>query len=162
MRQLTVLLATALTVAACTSIDCPVENVVATGCKLVKPDGSQDTLRYDTLTITTRDAAGNDTVLLNRSTATMTFSLPVSSGAAADTLTLQLTDTLGNTRSNTLIVAKTDRPHFESVDCAMSHFHTITGVKWTGSDIDSVVINKNNVDYDSSTPHLLIYLHPDR
>lgn len=150
-----------LLLTACTSIDCPVENIVATGYKLLKPNGEQDTLSYDTLTITTTRNNGNDTVLLNRSLGATDFTLPISNGASADTLIFVLKDTIRTTH-DTLYVTKTDHPHFESVDCAMSYFHTITGVKWAGSDIDSVVINKKSVDYDSSTPHLYLYFNPNR
>lgn len=150
-----------LLLSACTSIDCPVENVVATSYKLLKADGTQDTLRGDTLTISTKCRDGNDTVLLNRSLNTTAFTIPISSGASVDTLLVEMKDTTSTTY-NYIYVEKTDQPHFESVDCAMSHFHTITNVTWEGSDIDSVTINKAFVDYDSSTSHLYIYINPNR
>lgn len=161
MQRLTVATLVALAFTACTSIDCPVENVVETSYKLLKADGTQDTLSTDTLTISTTRRDGNDTVLLNRSLNTTAFTLPISSGAETDTLLLELTDSLGSTY-NYIYVTKTDQPHFESVDCSMSHFHTITNVTWSGSDIDSVVINKTSVNYDSSTPHLYLYFNHSR
>jgi len=161
MRRIVEAVIAALLLSACTSIDCPVENVVATSYKLLKADGTQDTLRGDTLTISTTRRDGNDTVLLNRSTNTTAFTIPISSGAAIDTLLIEMKDSTSTTYTY-IYVEKTDQPHFESVDCAMSHFHTISNVTWEGGDIDSVTINKAFVDYDSSTPHLYIYIHPNR
>jgi len=162
MQRLTAaVLALAAILAACTQIDCPVENTVATVLQLSKADGTPDTLKADTLTITTRRADGGDTTLLNRLTGATSFALPVSSGAPADTLFILLADTAGRAYTGALVVQKDDKPHFESVDCAMSYFHTITAVAYSCQRIDSVAINKTNIDYDSSTPHLLIYLnHP--
>lgn len=159
MRRLIAAALVATLVAACTSIDCPVDNVVATSYLLLKADGTQDTLSQDTLTISTTRRDGSDSILLNKSVSTTSFSLPISSGAPVDTLLVELRDSTGSTYDY-IFVAKTDIPHFESVDCSMSHFHTITSVSWTtGNRIDSVAINKPSVDYDSSTPHILIYFN---
>lgn len=160
MRPIVLLPLAALAAAACSSVDCPVENVVALKCELLKADGSADTLRYDTLTITTTRRDGNDTTLLNRQAAATAFSLPISSGAAADTLFIELRDTLGSTTTATVYIGKTDEPHFESVDCTMSHFHTLTSVTTEGEALDSVAIHKSHVDYDTSTTHLHFYFAP--
>lgn len=58
---------------------------------------------------------------------------------------------------DTLTVSKEDQPHFESVDCGPSFFHTITAVECTDNAVDSVVINNPNVDYDTSKKHFRIY-----
>ena len=50
-----------------------------------------------------------------------------------------------------------DYPHFESVDCNTTYFHTITDVKYTCNYIDSIVINNSSVTYDSQTVHLYLY-----
>lgn len=160
MRRIAWLPLGALGLAACSSIDCPVENVVALQCELRKADGTPDTLRYDTLSISTTRRDGNDTTLLNREVGATAFSLPISSGAAADTLHIELRDTLGNVATSTVYVGKTDEPHFESVDCSMSHFHTLTSATSTGGAVDSVAINKSKVDYDASTTHLYFYFAP--
>lgn len=161
MRRLIAAALVATLVAACTSIDCPVDNIVATSYCLLKADGTKDTLTNDTLTIITKRRNGSDSILLNQSVSTTAFSLPISSGVPVDTLLLELRDSTGSTYDY-LYVAKNDVPHFESVDCSMSYFHTITSVAWTGNRIDSVAINKPTVDYDSSTPHILIYFNNPR
>lgn len=160
MRRIALLPLAALVATACSSVDCPVENVVALKCELLKADGTPDTLRHDTLTITTTRRDGNDTTLLNRVVDATTFTLPVSSRAAADTLHVEVRDTLGSVATATLYVGKTDEPHFESVDCSMSHFHTLTSTTVEGDALDSVSIHKSYVDYDASTTHLYFYFAP--
>ncbi len=161
MRRIaTALILTAALASACSSIDCPVQNTVATEYGLYKSDGTADTLRYDTLTIASTRRDGNDTTLLNRGTGIIGFTLPISNGAATDTLFFELKDTLSTVRRDTLYVDKEDFPHFESVDCNMSYFHTLTGIRWTTNAIDSVIIKNRNVNYDASTQHIHLYLKP--
>ena len=147
--------------AACTSIDCPVQNVVATVYKLQKGDGTADTL-VDTLTILTRRSNGTDTTLLNRSVNTTSFLLPVSYNNPEDTLVFALIDTTTKaTYRDTLYIKKDNQPHFESVDCNIAFFHTITGTRLSSHNvIDSVSINKTAVNYDLSTEHFHIYFRP--
>ncbi len=160
MRRIAIgLILTAALVTACSSIDCPVQNTVSAFYGLYKSDGSTDTLRYDTLTIATTRRDGNDTVLLNRSVNTTGFSLPISSGAKTDTLVIELKDSV-SLRIDTLFVDKEDHPHFESVDCSMSYFHTLTGLRWTTNAIDSAIITNRNVNYDVSTQHIRLYFKP--
>ena len=59
---ITLLLGTVIS--ACSSIDCPVQNTVATHYTLMKADGTADTLR-DTMYIYSTRRDGTDTLLLN-------------------------------------------------------------------------------------------------
>lgn len=152
--------AVAMMVAACSSVDCPVENTVATVVKLQRADGTPDTLRTDTLTITSPKAGGADTTLLNRSINTVAFQLPVSYTQLVDTLYLTLADTSQTNHKvyhDTIYISKTNSPHFESVDCNLSYFHEITAVEHTRHRIDSIVINKSSVNYDLTKEHLRLY-----
>ncbi len=151
------LLAATATWVSCSSIDCPVENTVATVYGLYKAGGERDTL-YDTLTISTTRRDGTDSVLLNKSVSTTTFELPISYNDPEDTLFFAITDTAGTTICDTVRVRKDNYPHFESVDCSISFFHNLTEISWTGQAIDSIVINKQHVDYDATTEHLHLYL----
>lgn len=145
----------------CTSIDCPVQNTVYTIYNMYKSDGTRDTLR-DTLTVYITRSNGTDSVVLNRSVNTTEMNLPISYSAQEDTLCLVMKDTLSVIRFDTIFVSKTNTPHFESVDCSASFFHEITGVRHTRNVIDSIVINKSSVNYDSSTEHFHVYLKPRR
>ncbi len=155
--QAAFLMAATLTAAACSSVDCPVQNTVYTSYGLHKAGGERDTLR-DTLTITTTRRDGTDSVLLNRSVNTTSFELPISYTDPEDTLFFYITDTLLNTSIDTVYVRKDNYPHFESVDCNISFFHYITAVRWTRNAIDSIAVNKQHVDYDASTEHFHLYL----
>lgn len=148
MKRLLFLLGLILTIGACSSIDCPLNNVVYTNYKL---EGPVQTLS-DTLTITTQRDNGFDSVLINQQVNTDSFSLPVSYGRPEDIFyfhTGHLHDTVW--------IQKTNEPHFESVDCGLNYFHTITGVRFTRHALDSVVINNNRVTYDVTPKHFYIY-----
>lgn len=151
----------ALISAACSSVDCPVENTVCTSYGLYKAGGERDTLR-DTLTIATTRRDGTDSVLLNRSVNTQAFELPISYTDPEDTLFFTVGDTLHNVYTDTVYVKKDNYPHFESVDCNIAFFHNITAVRWTRNAIDSIAVNKQHVDYDATTEHFHIYFKARR
>lgn len=134
--------------AACSSVDCPLNNTVYTNYQLM---GKVTTLP-DTLTITTTRQDGLDSVLINKQVNTDSFSLPMSFGQDVDILYFQTNSVL-----DTVWVSKTNEPHFESVDCGLNYFHTITTVRNTRNAIDSIVINNKEVTYDVSKKHFHIY-----
>lgn len=155
-----------LLVAACTSIECPVNNMVAINYQLQKSDGSTDTLLVDTLWVRTPTPQSDkkDSLILNRlcgATATK-FSLPVSHTLPEDVICMTVKDTIGTTWLDTIWVQKNNYDHFESVDCQASYFHTITGVRFTHRLIDTLIINNTEVNYDPSTTHLLLRLKARR
>lgn len=149
------LLAFAALVTACSSIDCPVENIVSCVYQVCSNDSVNASLP-DTLTVSTQRMDGTDSVLLNRSVNTQTFALPISYTLDEDTLVFELKSS-HFVSIDTVYVSKTNDPQFESVDCQIAYFHQIKGVRWTSNRIDSIAINKSSVDYDYSTPHLHIY-----
>lgn len=156
MRKIIPVIAAALLiVSACSSIDCPLNNLVYTSYDIYGADGRRDTLR-DTLTISTNRSDGSDSVLINRDTRITGFSLPMSLSHPQDVFFVEVKGENSITY-DTLTVSKEDLPHFESVDCGPSFFHTITAVECTDNAIDSVVINNPNVDYDTSKKHFRIY-----
>lgn len=142
------LTAAVLLLTACSSVDCPLNNSVQAKYKLA---GRVTTLP-DTLTISTTRANGTDSVLINLQTPTDSFTLPMSYGRVEDVLLIRT-----NQLMDTLRIQKTDEPHFESVDCGLNYFHTITGVSCTRHAIDSVTIMHNHVTYDASQTHFLVY-----
>ena len=149
MRSLILALAAGLFLAACSSIDCPLNNTVRSIYVLRKASDAlrPDTLT-DTLTVLTTRADGQDTILLNKSVKTDSLALPMSHVRDVDVLVFELRDTLR--------VKKTNEAHFESVDCALSYFHTITAISSTHHAIDTVVLIHPSVTYDASQPHFHI------
>lgn len=147
-----------LAVVGCSSIDCPVQNRVYTVYSLKKADGTTDTLKVDTLTISSRRFNGTDTTLQNRLTGVTSFDLDISQVLPTDTLHFELRDTLGHIYRDTVWVDKSNDPHFESVDCQISYFHHINRVASTHHIIDSVSIHNATVNYEASNEHFHLYL----
>lgn len=146
-------IAAALLVAAsCSNIDCPLSNTVASKYVFYNTANGAAATFADTLTVR---AIGSDTVLYNRGLNISEVDIPMSYRAAADTLLLDISDTEAK-RTDTLIVAHTNEAHFESIDCSASMFHQITSATLrpgTGGGsgltrIDSVAVNKRNVNYN--------------
>lgn len=145
---------------ACSSIDCPVQNTVATYYSV--RDASGEATLNDTLWVLTRRCDGSDTLLLNRFTGQSAFSLPVSYSHPEDTLLFVVADTAGIWTLDTLWLKKDDIPHFESVDCSAHFFHRLTDVRCTHNGIDSVSIVNPTVNYDPNTTHLYIYFRSEK
>ena len=167
MRRLPILLLLSALFIACSSIDCPVENVVSVQYEIRDKDGAAlaitDSLSVVTtqangknvlLDITTR--TGNQTVLLNRLIGKSSFSLPISYSHPEDILYFCFTDSV-KTVVDTVWIKKEDIPHFESVDCSAAFFHNLTDVRFTRNAIDSLVLINTFVDYDVSTIHFYLY-----
>lgn len=142
---------------ACSSIDCPVDATVTTQYQIKNSDGTEHTLS-DTMTVTSVRSDGKDTILFNKGIGISKFTLPVSYTHPEDVLVFQFDNSNNNLHiTDTLWIKKYDYPHFESVDCNTTYFHTITDVKYTCNYIDSIVINNSSVTYDSQTVHLYLY-----
>lgn len=149
----------------CVSLDCPVNNTVECYYSLEKSTGGTDTLGVDTLWVSSPLNDENDeVVLVNRlcgSKATK-FSIPVSHTKPMDLVCLLVKDTIGTEWLDTIRVYKENYPHFESVDCKASYFHKLTGISSTNRIIDSVSIIKQEINYDASTPHIVLRLKARR
>lgn len=142
----------------CTSVDCPLNNRVALSVAFLTADNAADTLK-DTLTVATTKRDGQDSVLLNKITKQTELSLPVSYMGEEDVFYFTFSNVDG-TKTDVLRLKKTNTPHFESIDCAPSYFHTIQSAEFDGTMVDSVRINNPELNYDNTKKHLLVYLRP--
>lgn len=159
MRHIIYIIGVVLALTACSSVDCPLNNVVYAKYKLM----GDVTKLSDVLTITTVRVDGTDTILLNQQQNADSFELPMSFGQTVDELCLTRDRQDGSeVRRDTIWIEKTNEPHFESVDCGVNYFHTITNVTYTRHAIDSVVIHHNFVNYDASQQHFYIYFKESR
>lgn len=147
---------------ACTSIDCPLDNLVELTCGLYSAETGSALTLSDTLTV--RAGGVKDTTLLNRALGLSSFELPMRHGVATDTLLLDFSNASGQTATDTLLLGHTNEPHFESIDCPTAVFHTLTDVTWTSHalgvmplTVDSVAIVRRTVNYDN-IENLRIYL----
>lgn len=143
-----------MTMVGCSTLDCPLNNTVYTKYKLA---GDIPQLTGSYLTISTTKKDGEDSILINKDENVDSFLLPVSYTNAADTLYFEIQDAQQRTYKDTVTMSKDNHPHFESIDCSPSYFHTITGVKTTHNLIDSIVINHKDVNFDATKAHFLIY-----
>lgn len=144
--------------AACSTIDCPLNNRVYTNYSVLAADGTPYTQTVPT-TISTNRTDGSDSVLINKDVNFSSFSLPISNTQPRDTFFVeQAADTWSAV--DTIVVEKENSMHFESTDCAASYFHYITGVTTTHHAIDAVEINNHEVNYDTTKKHFYIYFTP--
>ena len=154
---------------ACSSIDCPVNSIVETIWEVYDDDGLELSLS-DTLTVTTVTMDGNEVVILNgkdntvlnKLTEKAKFNLPISYSHPEDILLFHFDNSNIDLHvTDTVWIKKDDYPHFESVDCNTTFFHTLTNVRYTRNYIDSIVINNPSVTYDSKTVHFYLYPKSD-
>ena len=164
MRRIAVAIVTLSLLLSCVSIDCPVSNTVHMVYSLQKADGTTDTMGVDTLTVWSPRADGTDTTLINRlcGTKAVSFAIPVSHTQPEDVVCLKTQDTIGTVWMDTVWVKKLNTPHFESVDCQAVYFHEIEAVRSTHRIVDTVIIQKTEVNNDATTPHILLRLKARR
>jgi hypothetical protein len=145
--------------AACSTIDCPVQNKVAVNYAVKTIVGGvevNDTLK-DTLYVWSTRSDGDDTLIFNSGINISSFSLPVSYTHPEDKLVFCLVDTNKVAAIDTVWLKKEDIPHFESVDCSAHFFHTLTAIRSTHKAIDTIFINNLKVNYDPSVDHIHIH-----
>ena len=146
------LLAGALLIVGCSTIDCPLNNRVYSKYKLA---GNVTTLNSK-MSITANLHNGNDSVIINQAEKTDSFELPMSYSMPIDSFYVDIKGSAQSYR-DTIAVTKTDIPHFESVDCSPAIFHKITAINYTQHTIDSIVINQPNVTNNVTKSTFLIY-----
>ena len=153
--------------ASCSSVDCPIDNIVSVQYEVRDKAGNASPLT-DTLSVASTRFDGEVFLLdittllngkyniLNKLTGESTFSLPISYSHPEDVLYFCFKDKV-KTVVDTVWIKKTDIPHFESVDCTASFFHELTGVRYTNHAIDSLVLINPSVTYDDKTVHFYLY-----
>ena len=138
----------------CSSIDCPVQNVVSVQYEIRDKAGEALSIT-DSLSVISERKDGQY-VSLNRLIGKSAFSLPISYSHPEDVLFFCFKDSV-KTLVDTVWIKKDDIPHFESVDCSAAFFHELTNVRHTHNAIDSLVIVNTSVNYDVNTVHFYLY-----
>ena len=156
MRKLFGLFIGILLIGSCSSIDCPVENLVLAHYKFYDAAGDSLIL-YDSLSVMTTRKDGTKDTLLYKMTERSSFLLPLSYSQPEDELVLDFWNGKDH-MYDTLWVDKENIPHFESIDCNAKFFHRLTKVRCTIHNIDSVVIKNSNVDFNNATVHFYVYI----
>ena len=144
---------------ACSSIDCPVQNIVSVQYAFCDHKGKEYEIK-NYMTIYTQRGDGSNDTIMNLVSDISAFSLPISYSHPEDFFVFVFSDDIifADTDSpdvdiDTVWIKKNDIPHFESVDCNASFFHEITDVRYTRHFIDSLVLLNNSVTYDQQTVH---------
>ena len=143
-----------LVMSSCSSIDCPVQNVVSVQYEIRDKAGEALSIT-DSLSVISERKDGQY-VSLNRFIGKSAFSLPISYSHPEDVLFFCFKDSV-KTLVDTVWIKKDDIPHFESVDCSAAFFHELTNVRHTHNAIDSLVIVNTSVNYDVNTVHFYLY-----
>ena len=143
-----------MALAACEPYNCTLGNVTAMYTTFYQ-NNTKVTVN-DTLTVT---ACGSDSILYNRAVNRSQLTLPLSYWQSEDTLVLNYKGKDYLCR-DTIWIAKTNQTHFESPECPVAFFHTITAVRSTHIFIDTITITRPNVDY-GTTENLQIHLLAD-
>jgi len=140
--------------AACSSIDCPVQNVVSVQYAIYNHNGEEYQLE-DFLTVYTERSDGTKDTLMNLLSTISAFSMPISYSHPEDILVFVFAEGIGipDKGADTVWIKKQDIPHFESVDCNVAFFHEITDVRYTRHFIDSLILLNRSVTYDQKTIH---------
>ena len=153
--------------ASCSSVDCPIDNIVSVQYEVRDKAGNASPLT-DTLSVASTRFDGEVFLLdittllngkyniLNKLTGESTFSLPISYSHPEDILFFCFKDSV-KLVVDTVWIKKDDIPHFESVDCSASFFHELTDVRHTHNAIDSLVLVNTSVTYDDKTIHFYLY-----
>lgn len=147
--------------AACSSVDCSINNKVNCIWNIVYADGDDVTPNYYITLTSVRSSDGEDTIMVNLQQNAKTLSLPVSYVQEEDVMHFWVfQDPSTFLGYDEIKVTKTNTPVFESVDCDTRYNHKITSVATTHNFIDSVVVINADVTNIPSNENIRIYLHP--
>lgn len=150
MKKLLLFPIIAALMCACSSVNCPLNNIVQMKWQFSSTlDG--------TLTVSTNRHDGNDTVLVNQNTQTDSLLLPMSYTADEDTFQLDWISSDSVSYTDHIIINKQNLQHFESIECSPTVYHYINSVETDGVFIDSVRIANPNVTNNTNSANIIIY-----
>lgn len=139
---------------ACDTVDCSLNNTVLCYLSFYNGEGQKVALA-DTISIS---AYGTDQVLYNRGVGKSDIAIPMSYYNEEDTLVLKVWGEDYETEAE-LAIGKTNTEYFESPDCPVKMFHTITSAYvFAGRFIDSVVVVKPSINFQRDE-NIRIYVH---
>lgn len=138
---------------ACSSVECPLNNLVQMSFKL---KGDVTSLPY-TLTVSTPRQESNDTIVLNMISAVDSFILPISYIHPVDTFYFDLKGEGDIQLFDTIFISKENHQHFQSVDCAGSYYHNLKSATSTRHALDSISIHTPYVTNETHEAHIYIY-----
>lgn len=143
MRNVVFVVLAVLMMSACDTADCTLYNKVTMG--MTFWDGTGEKMMIKSFySITT---AGIDSVLVNKDRNRQGVDLPLSYWAELDSFFLHVWMEDDVATVDTIVVEKSNRPHFESPDCPTRMFHDILGIRHSKQMLDSVRVVKSAVEF---------------
>lgn len=128
--------------------DCNINNVSYNRIYIYKADaenGTEEKSEYPGTLSVSLVVNGKDSVVVNHLSQFSELAVPMCYTQECDTLVF-LYETQ---EQDTLFVEHTNTPFFIALDCGMSMFHTLTGLRYTNTLIDSAKIVYPSVDFDA-------------
>ena len=150
-----VILLAILSMTACSSEDCPINNTVQG--KMAFYNSLGDAVSINAMLSMTVVRPQGDSVILNKKMNATDVIFPLSYTNETDTFIYcyDLNGTL--VTYDTLYISHTNTPTHVSVDCGTAMFHTITAASSTHTLIDTLIIKSPEVNYDERENIQVIY-----
>ena len=139
-------------VSACSSGDCPINNMVQG--KMAFYDEYGEAISYTGAFSVYVVRPQGDSVVLNMKTGAAEVLFPLSYVHETDTLIFDYNNT--GVRDS-LFISHTNTPTLVSVDCGAAMFHTLTSVSSTHHEIDTLILKSSAVNYDERENIQVIY-----
>jgi hypothetical protein len=162
IKSIFVILAATLLVA-CSSVDCGTNGRVTCNFAIQDEDGKSYDIPYYLSVTITRSIDGSDTTLVNKQYAISSLNLPMSYVGESDTYTFTIEDDFDNptvTVTDKLTISKTNKPHFEDVECVARYYHTITDIESTTNYIEDFELKNNSVTNNASVTNIILRVRP--
>ena len=105
-------------------------------CNVSQINPENNTAMKDTLDSLTVTAAGTDSIVANRLAQVTVFSLPLSYAVASTELVFHYVKKV----TDTVVIRHTNKPYFISMDCGYQMKQSITSIRYTRHNIDSIYI----------------------
>lgn len=147
-----ILLLVVIGMSACSSEDCPINNIVAGKMAFYNHLGDPVAIS-GTLSVSVVRPQG-DSVVLNLMSNTSELAFPLSYTHETDTLIFNYN---GGIAYDSIFISHTNIPTLVSVDCGTAMFHTITAASSTHHVIDTLIIKSSDVNYDEHENIQVIY-----
>ncbi len=121
----------------------------------INPETNQ--VEKDTIYSLTVTALGTDSIIVNNQTNVQTLSLPLAYALDSTVLVFHYDYATDPANSDTIYIKQNNVPFFESMECGYSMIQTITGIRYTKHQIDSIYIRNINANTDGTENLKLFY-----
>lgn len=133
--------------------DCSMTARPMVNCILYRVDPETQYVENDTLDSLTVTAAGTDSIIINRMGEVKNFSLPLRYTEDSTQFIFHYTGHM----TDTVVVRHTNKPYFVSMDCGYQMQQSITTLRYTRRNLDSIYIANPEASIDGTENLKLFY-----